>query len=101
MEKTVVESGVLAGMSILGSHSRMRLKYVTENVCRWIKRCGMVEGKVDDKGEMVEYGVRSHFTARSICNLHYLKDLEESRPEWPYPLEHSVRTAVDRNSFGF
>lgn len=76
---------------------------VKEVVRRWLDRCGVVEGSVDKKGELVEWGVRSHFCARSRCNLYYFKDLEESRPPWPYPLNHDIvcrGKVMHRRGFG-
>ena len=61
-----------------------------ETVHKWLERCNLTLGEVDDDGKEVEFGVSSHFRARSIANLHYLKDLEESRPEWPNPLSMDI-----------
>lgn len=58
---------------------------VKENVERWLDRIGVKMGQVRRGGD--EFGVSSHHRARSIANLTYLKDLEESRPKWPYPLD--------------
>lgn len=63
---------------------------IKEVVFRWVKKCGVEEGTVDEEGKMEEFGVRSHFRARSICNLHYFKDLEESSPKWPWPLDPQI-----------
>lgn len=49
------------------------------DVKRWVEHCGL---------EMEE--VRGHFRSRSICNLNYMKNLEESLPEWPHPLDNKV-----------
>lgn len=54
---------------------------------RWLEKIGLEMGSVDKEGEVKVFGVSSHHRARSIANLHYLKDLEESRPKWPYPLD--------------
>ncbi len=62
-------------------------KATEATVYRWLKRCGVPEGSVTKDDEMVEWGVRSHGDARAKCNLYYFKDLEESRPAWPYPLD--------------
>lgn len=59
-------------------------------VLRWLDRCGVKEGKVDKEGKMLEQGVRSYFSSRSRCNLYYFKDLEESRPAWPHPLDPEI-----------
>lgn len=76
----------------------------TETVKRWIEYCGVKEGTVDKDGNEVEFGVRSNFRARSICNLYYLKDLEESRPQWPHRLKDAVVRGRNKNygkGFGF
>lgn len=63
---------------------------VTVSVDKWLEKLGMDLGSVDDDGKVDEFGVSSHHRARSIANLTYLKDLEESRPIWPYPLDPAV-----------
>lgn len=57
---------------------------------RWLKHLGLEMGSVDEEGEVKVFGVSSHHRARSIANLHYLKDLEESRPAWPHPLDNTI-----------
>lgn len=60
------------------------------DVTRWLEHNGMTLGSVIGKGKKAEVdsiGISSHHRARSIANLTYLKDLEESRPKWPYPLD--------------
>ena len=66
-------------------------------VDRWLKHVDVPMGSVDEQGEMKEFGIVSHHRARSIANLIYLKDLEESRPEWPHPLDDKLvhQTGVD------
>ncbi len=59
----------------------------------WLEHLGLKMGSVDADEKMIEFGVTSHHRARSIANLRYLKALEQSRPEYPYPLDHSI---VDR-----
>lgn len=63
---------------------------VREVVLRWLDRCGVQLGSVDADGKEVEFGVTSNFSARSIANLNYFKDFEESRPAWPYPLDPKI-----------
>lgn len=86
---------------------------IKQLITKWIKYCGLLEGSVEQKimpledvmpacahrvrkntvaapltaigGEPDEFGIQTHFGARAQANLHYLKDLEESRPKWPYP----------------
>ncbi len=67
---------------------------VTENVKktadRWLEYIGLEMGSVDDEGEVKVFGVSSHHRARSIANLRYLVDLQDSRPEWPYALDNTI-----------
>lgn len=56
----------------------------------WFKHCGLPMGSVDEKGEMVDYGLMSHYIPRRKANLLYLDGLQNSRPEWPYPLDNKV-----------
>jgi hypothetical protein len=77
--------------------------YVKNLIHGWLARCGVKEGSVDKAGKLVEWGVRSHFCARSRCNLYYFKDLEESRPPWPYPLNTEIiqsHAVEHRRGFG-
>jgi hypothetical protein len=71
---------------------------IKEMALDWVKRCNVPMGYMKGE-EVVEWGVRSHFVARSRCNLIYFKDLEESRPEWPYPLDDKI-IGRDRRGFG-
>ncbi len=76
---------------------------VKELILRWLKYCDVKEGSVDGDGNEVEFGARSHFRARSRCNLIYFKGLEESRPKWPYPLDTEIIRAhavEHRRGFG-
>jgi len=71
-------------------HLNNLLPGARETALAWIKHLGLEIGSLDAQGEMEVFGVSSHHRARSIANLCYLKELEESRPEWPYPLDHTV-----------
>lgn len=55
-----------------------------EIILAWFKEIGMPLGKVDKKGEMVEWGVYSHHNARSVANMKYYAALTNSLPEWPW-----------------
>jgi len=68
-------------------HYNNALPTVRRACDKWLAKLGLVIGSVDSEGEVKEFGVSSHHRARSIANLTYLKDLEESRPKWPYPLD--------------
>lgn len=59
---------------------------VKANADKWLKHIGLDFGSVKGDGEVDEFGVSSHHRARSIANLTYLVDLQDSRPEWPHPL---------------
>lgn len=60
----------------------------------WLEHLGLGMGSVTDDGEVEVVGVSSHHRARSFANLQYLKDLEASRPEWPYPLDRRLVQGV-------
>jgi hypothetical protein len=87
-------------------HYKNVIPTVRANCDRWLQHIGMVLGSVDRKGEVKEFGVVSHHRARSTANLHYLKDLEESRPKWPHPLDYKLVTELtvkyhrDHRGFG-
>ena len=55
----------------------------------WLEELGVPLGRVY-KGEPVEEGVMTEFFWREVVNLHYIKRLEESFPEWPVPLDPTV-----------
>lgn len=78
-------------------------EYVRECVHRWLDHLKVPMGSF--KGEEVkERGVTSDFRIRARVNLHYFKDFEESRPEWPSPLDAKIveRHAIKyRRGFGF
>lgn len=65
-------------------------KRAQEVALKWLKHIGLEIGSVDEEGKMKVFGVSSHHRARSIANLTYLVDLQDSRPEWPHALDHSV-----------
>lgn len=70
-------------------------KWAQETALRWLKHIGLEMGTVDGKGEVDVFGVASHHRARSFANLTYLKNLEESIPAYPRPLDNSI---VERES---
>ena len=61
-----------------------------ELVFKWVKHCGMREGTLNKDGTMKEFGIRSHFRARHIVNLTYMKDFEASLPRWPHKLDPRI-----------
>lgn len=63
---------------------------VKANCLKWIEHVGVPLGSLDSNGKVKEYGVVTHHKARYIANLTYLKDLEESRPKWPHPLDNKI-----------
>lgn len=63
---------------------------VRKTADRWLEHIQLKLGTVDKEGEMVEFGVCSHHRARSMANLMYLVDLQNSRPPWPHPLDHRL-----------
>jgi hypothetical protein len=67
-----------------GRHYLNSSPVVKKMAVRWLDHLGLTVEQVS-----------THYRHRSIANLHYLKDLEESRPPWPHPLDYKV---VDRHS---
>lgn len=61
-----------------------------ETVDHWLAYIGLELGSVDADGKVKVYGVASHHRARATANLRYLKELEQSRPKWPYPLDRQI-----------
>lgn len=64
-------------------------KLVRERVDLWLKHLGISMGAFEAE-DIVEDGVSSSFRARAIVNLHYFKNLEESMPAWPVPLNQEI-----------
>lgn len=60
----------------------------------WIKKLGLDMGTVDDEGKTLEFGLASHHRARSIANLTYLTELQNSRPDWPHTLDPEIVSAT-------
>jgi len=56
------------------------------HVKRWFDRIGVPLGKVDEEGEMTEWGLVSHHNARGLANAHYFIELGKSIPKWPWPI---------------
>lgn len=73
---------------------KQALPSVKRDIDKWLGHIGMTVGSVTDDGEVDEFGVSSHHRARSIANLTYLKELEESRPKWPHPLDYKLVTEL-------
>lgn len=89
-----------------GKHFKNIEPSAREGVLKWLEHVGVEMGSVDENGDMLTFGVSSHHRARSMANLAYLKDLEASRPEWPYPLDLSEvsvlpGTIQSTNGLGF
>lgn len=84
-------------------HFKNATQEVRATALRWLEHIKLEMGSLDKEGEVKVFGVASHHRARSIANLTYLKGLEQSRPEWPHPLDHSVvemHTVKYRKGFG-
>ena len=60
------------------------------DVDKWMERLGIGLGSVDQEGNTVEFGLTSHHRARSVANLTYLSDLQDSLPPWPHPLDNRI-----------
>jgi hypothetical protein len=57
----------------------------------WLEEIGVPLGKVDDKNELVEWGILSHHKARAQTNLTYFQRLADSLPPYPCPLTINCR----------
>jgi hypothetical protein len=62
---------------------------VQEQTDRWIAHLKIPMGAFAED-EIIEDGVSSSFRSRAIVNLHYFKNLEESMPLWPVPLNREL-----------
>jgi len=71
------------------NHYDNTTKFVKEQTDRWLAHLKIPMGAFE-KEEIVEEGVSSSFQARAIVNLHYFKNLEESMPPWPVPLNREL-----------
>lgn len=56
----------------------------------WFKECGVAAGSTKENGEVDVVGTLSCHRSRTKVNLHYLQNLSDSRPPWPYPLDGKV-----------
>lgn len=88
-----VQLGVTKGV-LFGERSRYHIDKMPRSslhiVHRWLEECGVPEGKEGPNGEMIEYGIRSSYLPRMRVNCIYFKNLEESIPEWPFPLDSKI-----------
>jgi hypothetical protein len=57
----------------------------------WLDHIQVPLGSVDENGEMVEWGVVSHYGARAMANLSYYQAMANSVPPWPWPFEVNIR----------
>lgn len=62
----------------------------------WLEIIDVPYGKVDKDGQMVEWGVISHHSARKIANLRFFDALVKWLPSWPWPFK---RAGVYRKGF--
>ena len=69
--------------NLRNTHKRM--------VKRWLDHIGMDVDQVNDEEDNKEMDLTNHHRSRSIANLKYLTDLQDSRPKWPWPLSAMVR----------
>jgi hypothetical protein len=67
---------------------------------RWLEHINVPLGKVDENGELVEYGILSHHKARAECNLRFFQALADSLPKWPWPFQISKDVVRSREGFG-
>jgi len=74
-------------LQVRGSHYLNCSPSVRRMADRWIRHLGLTAEQL-----------ASHYRYRLIANVNYLKDLEESRPPWPYPLDPKI---IDRHSLKY
>lgn len=60
----------------------------------WLTVCGVPLGKVDKKGDLVEWGAVSHHKPRAILNLLYFKGVVDSIPPYPWPFKIKIRKGL-------
>lgn len=53
----------------------------------WLNEIGVPVGSVDEKGNMIEWGILSNWEARCLANLKYFKRFVQSLPPWPWPFK--------------
>lgn len=61
--------------------SPMEQKIIRE----WLEYLGVPLGKLDDKGETLEFGVITRHTERRAANLLFFEEMRKSLPDWPWP----------------
>lgn len=71
-------------------HLDNSMESVRDNVMRWLAHTKVPLGKVDKDGNELVKGVVSSHECRSTANLHYFQDLQDSLPEWPWPLSPKI-----------
>lgn len=96
--------GIKTPSQIKDRHIDNAKLFLKENVERWLEHIKLPMGSYKANGTDIDIeGVASHFKSRAVANLIYLKHFEQSRPEWPYPLDPAVvsmHRSAYRKGFG-
>jgi hypothetical protein len=57
----------------------------------WMRTIGIPLGKIDNDGNIIEYGVITRHTERRTANLLLFEYMRKSLPEWPWPFRSKIR----------
>lgn len=88
--------------AIKGRHFHSLAGMAKGIVNQWLAEVGVTMQEVSGEGNKIGRGEDPSYIARSKVNLLYFKNLEESRPEWPCPLDtRIVRASSARYHRGF
>jgi hypothetical protein len=88
--------------SVLGRHYHSLSKMEKRQILDWLESLGSGLQEVTGEGNKIGRGEDPSYIARSFVNLSYFKNLEESRPPWPTPLDiQIVRSDYSHHHRGF
>lgn len=87
---TIQISGRSTSKKDFGRHYQSLSKWEKEMIEKWIGEAGQTFQDVSGEGCEQGRGKDFSYIARSKVNLVYFKNLEESRPEWPHPLDTKI-----------
>lgn len=83
--------GVKGPRQIRNRHIDNSIPHLVDALEDWIDYIDLPLGEYGKDNEVKEEGVVTDFKLRAIANLIYFKNLQESRPKWPYPLDPKIR----------
>jgi hypothetical protein len=73
---------------------KKKSRRVPDDVRDWLREIDVPVGSVDEKGDMVEWGIVSNWEARSLANLRYFKRFVDSLPAWPWAYKPEKRRSI-------